>query len=276
MKIKTPVKVMNFHALLRIDAARRASERYIRMESEVSKIIDLVINNRNFILDKHTLRVDESMPPLNIYIGSDYAFCGSMNALVSGAMKEDEEGDRIIIGKKLRRPQDGVLLFMERDELDLRYEDVEAVLDDSVRNLRHSEIYIVYNHYYYSGRIGLRRKKVYPIVLGAEAENLYTEDFSLEGDVDDLLASLSTAYLSYELKIAATNSYAAENIMRHNATTESLKKIDERMAEEQRVVNKDKKMKAFAKVLDGYTKKLFFAGAFAKGAGKESGGGNLR
>jgi F0F1-type ATP synthase gamma subunit len=276
MKIKTPVKVMNFHALLRIDAARRASERYIRMESEVSKIIDLVINNRNFILDKHTLKADESMPPLNIYIGSDYAFCGSMNALVNGAMREDGEGDKIVIGKKLRRPAGGVLLAMDRDELDARYGDVEAVLDAGVRGLLHSEIYIVYNHYYYSGRIGLRRKKIYPIVLGAEAENLYTEDFSLEGDVNDLLASLSTAYLSYELKIAATNSYAAENIMRHNATTESLKKIDEKAAKDRRAENKTKRRKSFSKVLDGYTKKIFFEGAFAGSGGTEAKGGTER
>jgi F0F1-type ATP synthase gamma subunit len=273
MKIKTPVKVMNFHALLRIDAARRASERYIRMESEVSKIIDLVINNRNFVLDKHTLKTDESMPPLNIYIGSDYAFCGNMNALVNGAMREDGEGDRIIIGKKLRRPEGGVLLAMDRDELDGRYGDTEAIFERGVRELRYSEISVVYNHYYYSGRIGLRRKKIYPIVLGAEAENLYTEDFALEGDANDLLASLSAAYLSYELKIAATNSYAAENIMRHNATTESLKKIDEREAKERRAKNKAKKQKAFAKVLDGYTKKIFFEGAFAENRNAETGGG---
>jgi F0F1-type ATP synthase gamma subunit len=259
MKIKTIVKVMNFHALLHIDAARRASERYIRMESEVSKIIDLVINNRNFLLDKHTLKVDESMPPLNIYIGSDYAFCGSMNALVNGAMREDEEGDKLIIGKKLRRPESGVLLAINRDDLEEEYWKIEEILEKSVRELRHSEIYIVYNHYYYSGRIGLRRKKIYPIVLAAEAENLYTEDFSLEGDVNDLLVSLSSAYLSYELKIASTNSFAAENIMRHNATTESLKKIDERMEENKRLENKLKNRASFAKVLDSYTKKRFFA-----------------
>jgi F0F1-type ATP synthase gamma subunit len=258
MKIKTIVKVMNFHSLLHIDAARRASERYIRMESEVSKIIDLVINNRNFILDKHTLRVDENMPPLNIYIGSDYAFCGSMNALVNGAMREDEEGERIIIGKKLRRPEAGTLLAINRDELDERYDLVEELLKDSVYGLKHSSITVVYNHYYYSGRINLRRKKIYPIVLAAEAENLYTEDFSLEGDVNDLLASLSAAYLSYELKIASTNSFAAENIMRHNATTESLKKIDEKIAEDLRVANKKKKQASFVKVLDSYTKKRFY------------------
>jgi F0F1-type ATP synthase gamma subunit len=151
-----------------------------------------------------------------------------------------------------------VLLAMNRDDLDAHYDLIEEILDAGVRELKHSEIYIVYNHYYYSGRIALRRKKIYPIVLAAEAENLYTEDFSLEGDVNDLLASLSAVYLSYELKIASTNSFAAENIMRHNATTESLKKIDEKIAEDRRLENKQKKQKSFAKVLDSYTKKRFF------------------
>jgi F0F1-type ATP synthase gamma subunit len=268
MKIKTIVRVMNFHALLHIDAARRASERYIRMESEVSKIIDLVVNNRNFLLDKHMLKVDGNMPPLNIYIGSDYAFCGAMNSLVNGAMRGDDGGAGIIIGKKLRTPGEGVLLSMKREELDERYGLIEGILEDSVRGLKHSEIDIIYNHYYYSGRIALRRKRIYPIVLGAEAENLYTEDFSLEGDVNDLLASLSAAYLGYELRIAATNSFAAENIMRHAATTESLKKIDEREEEERRAENKLKKSASFAKVLDGYTKKRFSGVGAAVSGGK--------
>ncbi|MDR2132614.1 MAG: F0F1 ATP synthase subunit gamma [Clostridiales Family XIII bacterium] len=264
MKIKTIVKVMNFHALLHIDAARRASERYIRMESEVSKIIDLVINNRNFILDKHALRVDESAPVLNIYIGSDYAFCGNMNTVVNAAMREDEDCQKVVIGKKLRKPE-GTLLAIERDELEAEYGRIEELLEESVRDLKHSEIHIVYNHYYYSGRIALRRKKIYPIVLAGEAENLYTEDFSLEGDVDELLASLSAVYLSYELRIASTNSFAAENIMRHNATTESLKKIDERMEEMKRAENKRKKQVSFAKVLDSYTKKRMYRGETREG-----------
>jgi F0F1-type ATP synthase gamma subunit len=273
MKTKTPVKVMNFHALLRIDASRRASERYVRMEGEVSKIIDLVVNNRNFVLDRRARKADADRPALDILIGSDYAFCGSMNALVNAAMREDGERERIIIGKKLRRPEKGVLLAMGRDELERRFEEAEMILEKSVRELEHSEIRIVYNHYYHSGRIGLRRKKIYPTVSGAEAENLYTEDFSFEGDAEDLLASLSAAYLGYELRIAATNSYASENIMRHGATTESLKKIEEREEEGRRAANREKRAKAFSEVLDGYSKKLFFEGAFSEGGNKRPEGG---
>jgi F0F1-type ATP synthase gamma subunit len=260
MKIKTIVKVMNFHSLLHVDAARRISERYIRMESEVSKIIDLIVNNRNFILDKLSLKVDDTQPELNIYIGSDYAFCGSMNAVINAAIAEDEEAEKIIVGKKLRRNAPGTRVVMTRDGFDEEYERIEDILEDSLANQRHSAINVVYNHYYYSGRIGFRRKRIFPIVLAGEAENFYTEDFTVEGNSEELLLALCAAYVGYEMKIAATNSFASENVMRQNATTESLKKIDEREEAERMIEAKVKKQKSFRRVLDTYVKKSFYGG----------------
>jgi F0F1-type ATP synthase gamma subunit len=260
MRIKTIVKVMNFHSLLHVDAARRISERYIRMESEVSKIIDLIVNNRNFILDKLSLKVDDTKPELNVYIGSDYAFCGNMNTVINAAIAEDGEAEKIIIGKKLRRDASGTLMTLTRDGFDAEYGKIEAALADALTNQRHSVISVVYNHYYYSGRIGFRRKKVFPIVLAGEAENFYTEDFTVEGNAEELLLALCAAYVGYEMKIAATNSFASENIMRQNATTESLKKIDEREEEERLLEMKAKKQKSFRRVLDSYVKKSFYGG----------------
>jgi F0F1-type ATP synthase gamma subunit len=260
MRIKTIVKVMNFHSLLHVDAARRISEKYIRMESEVSRIIDLIINNRNFILDKLALKVNEKAPELNIYIGSDYAFCGGMNASVNAAIMEDEDAEKIVVGKKLRRSAPNTILAMNRDGLDKEYGRVADILEDSLTNQRHSAVNVVYNHYYYSGSIGFRRRRIYPIVLTGEAENFYTEDFSVEGSAEELLLALCSAYVGYELKIAATNSFAAENVMRQNATTESLKKIDEREAEERVLEAKVKKQASFRRLLDSYVKKSFYGG----------------
>ncbi|MDR0906957.1 MAG: F0F1 ATP synthase subunit gamma [Oscillospiraceae bacterium] len=260
MRIKTIVKVMNFHSLLHVDSARRISEKYIRMESEVSKIIDLIINNRNFILDKLALKVDDMQPELNIYIGSDYAFCGSMNAVVNAAIAEDEDAEKIIVGKKLKRNAPNTALVLTRDGFNDAYEEVEAILVDSLSEMKHSSINVVYNHYYYSGRIGFRRKKIFPIVLSGEAENFYTEDFSVEGQTEELLRALCASFVGYELKIAATNSFAAENIMRQNATTESLKKIEEREAEDSVLEAKQKKQVSFRRVLDSFVKKSFYGG----------------
>ena len=260
MKIKTTVKVMNFHSLLHIDSARRQTEKYIRMESEVSKIIDLIVNNRNFILDKHVLRVNEFAPELNIYIGSDLSFCGALNSQVNSIMMDDEDADKIIVGRKLRSfGAPNVILRMTKEEFDEQYDLVERELEKSVHGLLHSSINVIYNHYYYAGRISIRKKKIFPVPLTGESSG-YTEDFAVEGDVDRLLRSLVSTYCGYEVKIASINSFASENVMRQNATTESLKKIDEIMAENLRVERKEKRQKAFGKVLEGYVKKSVYGG----------------
>jgi F0F1-type ATP synthase gamma subunit len=260
MKIKNIVKVMNFHALLHIDAARRMTEKYIRMESEVQKIIDIIVNNRNFILDKITLDPSESAPQLNIYIGSDYSFCGGLNKLVLNAMLHDTDADKITVGRKMKVASvPGLKLAMTKEEFDENYAEVESLLEDSVFYLRHSSINVIYNHYYNAGRIALRRRKVFPIPLAADPEG-YTEDFVVEGDVDSLLRRLTSTYASYEVKIASINSFAAENIMRQEATTESLKKIEEIEEEELRVQRKEDRLKSFAKAQDGYVRKMSYGG----------------
>ncbi|MDR1293200.1 MAG: F0F1 ATP synthase subunit gamma [Clostridiales Family XIII bacterium] len=260
MKMKTVVKVMNFHSLVHIDAARRMTEKYIRMEAEVTKIIDIIVNNRNFILDKLALKVNEVAPPLNIYIGSDFSFCGGLNSIIRDEMMKDDEGEKIIIGRKLRASTaDDVLVAMTKEEFDEEYYRIERILDDSIRHMRHSSINVIYNHYYHSGNISLRNRKIFPIPL-ASGNDHSTEDFVVEGDVESLLRSLTSTYASYEVKIASINSFASENIMRQAATTESLKKIDEIEETQLREARKVAKQKAFAKVFDNYIKKTVHGG----------------
>lgn len=262
MKVKTVVKVMNFHALLHIDSARRATEKYIRMESEVAKIIDIIMNNRNFILDKVALRVNEEAPPLNIYIGSDRSFCGGLNTQVTSRMLEDYDGEKITVGRKILTASENVpdvLLALSREEFDADFAQVEEILKNSIFYGKHSSINVIYNHYYHTGRIALRKRTIFPVPL-ASAPDGYTEDFVVDGDVDLLLRNLVSTYAGYEVKIASINSFAAENIMRQNATTESLKKIDEIMQEREKEERKAKKQKAFEKVLDSYMKKSVYGG----------------
>ena len=49
MGVKNVVKVMNFHALIRVDAAKRKARRYQLMEKEVMSMLDQIMNNRNLI-----------------------------------------------------------------------------------------------------------------------------------------------------------------------------------------------------------------------------------
>ena len=65
-------------------------------------------------------------------------------------------------------------------------------------------------------------------------------------------------YVHYELLLAIVNSRAAENVLRQNATTESLKKIDELEEEQAMAERRQKRDKEFQKVIDNYVKKKMY------------------
>ena len=80
------------------------------------------------------------------------------------------------------------------------------------------------------------------------------DDFEIEGDAQELLEDMMISCLVYEVRIAAASAYAAENIMRQNATSESLKKLDEMESEAARVERKKKNQAAFRKTIDSFIK----------------------
>lgn len=100
MKIKSVVKVMNFHSLLRVDRAKRNAEKYFLYEEKLTDFADDILNNRNLILDKKIIKLSKSKKPLNIYIGNDLGFCGNFNTNVNTMIKEDKNSNKIIIRKK--------------------------------------------------------------------------------------------------------------------------------------------------------------------------------
>ncbi len=255
MKIKTIVKVMNFHSLIRVDSARKKAEKYLLLEKEASDIIDMIVNNRNFILDKKMWEVDQSKPPLNIYFGSDFGFCGSINFQINQLLSRDDNSDKILIGKKIRTNHKGVLVKIAREDFVKRYEDIEKILENSIRERENSQINLIYNHFNNTSDIELKTKKIFPFDIGANGKGKYKEDYYVEGDANTILINLVTSYLNYEVKIADVNSFASENIMRQNSTSESLKKIDEIEAEEKVIRRRVKMKKEFDRVIESYIKK---------------------
>ena len=51
MSIRNIVKVMNFHALIRVDNAKRKADKYRMMEEQLYRMMDVNMNNRNLILE---------------------------------------------------------------------------------------------------------------------------------------------------------------------------------------------------------------------------------
>ena len=260
MNIKAIVKVMNFHALLRVDRAHKEADQYQMLEREVARMVDIIQNNRNFILDRWVLQPKEGAPRLRIYIGSDMGFCGAVNASVNGVLdKEAPENTVISIGRKLH-DREMVALSVTRDEFEPRYAEIEKLLSEAVRKRKYSGIDIIYDHYYNMSHIELLEKTIFPVEFERSTQETYKEDFSVEGgDVNELMEELLITYLNYEVKSAAVNAFASENILRQNATNESLKRIDEMEERALWAYRKERNLVAARRVIDSYTKTKYRA-----------------
>ena len=145
MNVKAVVKVMNFHALLRVEASSKRALMYQTMEEELAAMMQIIQSNRNLRLDKCIKLPDPELPVLRIYLGSDLGFCGSVNTYVSTTMQKDTRTEKIVIGRKLRRPAE-VSLFLTQEDFAENFEEVRAYLEKAVRERCWSAVEIVYNH----------------------------------------------------------------------------------------------------------------------------------
>ncbi|MCD8077292.1 MAG: F0F1 ATP synthase subunit gamma [Lachnospiraceae bacterium] len=255
MNIKNIVKVMNFHALVRVDAAKRKAVKYMMLSDELYEMLDQIMNNRNLVLDKSIMKADPTRPSLTFYIGSDYGFCANYNSLVNNLMLEDE-GEKVVIGKKLRTPRSGVALRFSKDDFENRLPQMEELIRRGIEEREYSSIHVVYHRYINSTTSELENRKIFPIEVPAnEDRSRYREDFLIEGDLSEILRGIVLTYVLYEIELANISGFASENVMRQNTTQESLKKIEEREEEQLMRDRRERRSQEFRKVIENYTKK---------------------
>ncbi|MBS6396015.1 MAG: F0F1 ATP synthase subunit gamma [Clostridiales bacterium] len=254
MNIKNVVKVMNFHALVRVDRAKREAQKYMLMSGELYQMLDQIMNNRNLVLDKSVMQPDPKKPSLTFYIGSDFGFCSNYNTLVNHAMNEDD-GDKVLIGKKMRCHTGSTVMRIHRGHIRENLYHVEEILKDSLWEKQHSSIRIVYNRYINSTTSRLETMQLYPMeVPRREDAAAYRQDYVVEGDLSEILRQLLLTYIMYEIELACISGYAAENVMRQTTTQESLDKIEEREAQRLMEERKDRREKEFSKVIESFSK----------------------
>lgn len=261
MSIRNVVKVMNFHALIRVDNARRQADKYKMMEEQLMYMMDNITNNRNLILDKKIFEVPKKAPEINIYIGSDLGFCSNYNSQMNEKLLSDASASRkLLIGRKLAgRRAENVDLSIYTADIEREMPRIREYLEEKIWKKECSRINIIYNHYENTTTIYSKKLQIFPIVRKKETDiKSYNEDFAMGGDINDLMNRMIATYVYYELKLALVNSRAAENIMRQNATTESLKKIDEMEEEAQMEERRTRRNKEFQKVVDNYVKKKMY------------------
>lgn len=255
MNIKNIVKVMNFHALVRVDAAKRKAVKYMMLSEELYEMLDQIMNNRNLVLDKSIMKPDPKQPPLTFYIGSDYGFCANYNSLVNGMLLEDE-GEKVLIGKKLRNPKDGLRLRIQKDTFEDQIPAIEELIRAAIEDRRNSSISIVFHRYINSTTSELIKRRLYPMDVPARKDRgYYKEDFLIEGNLSEILRGILLTYVLYEVELSNISGFASENVMRQNTTQESLKKIEEREEEQLMVERRIRRGEEFKKVIENYSKK---------------------
>ena len=262
MSVKNVVKVMNFHALLRVNDARKKVEKAYKYERELKYVISSIINNRNFIQNHLSLKFPVNAAELNIYIGSDLGFCNNFNSDIINILKEDKsENDKIIIGKKIKINVSNILLYMDKEKFPKEYNKIFDIVLDGVLNKKYSKINVVYIHYYNLNEQKVIKRTILPVDFNDELgntkedNNSYLDDYVVEGDVMYIIWSLVSTYVSTEIKIAEAWSWASENVKRQAFTSESLKKIEEREEEQLRKDRKELKKKKFIVLVEANNKR---------------------
>lgn len=255
MRIKNVVKVMNFHSLLRVDASKRRAESYRNVGEEITKIIKQIVYNKNLVLDKKTIIPDAKMPKLNIYIANDYGFCGNFNSQVSRQIRHDKDDYKIIIGKKIIYSDEKTILKIDKDNFYTEFSKIEKTINDAVQDLSYSEINLYYNHYNSSTSFEFRKLTLFPIDFDGDYDT--KNDFVIETDITNMLHSLLSFYILYELRMCECISRAAENVIRSQITSQALDKIEEIEIDDENRRRKEKKNNLVLKTVENFKKISF-------------------
>ncbi len=258
MGVENIVKVMNFHALLRVNDARRRVSRAYEYEKELKYILYCIVNNRIFKQEKISLELPKGKKELNIYIGSDLGFCASYNAdVLNVLLKDDPKNDKILIGKKIFHDAQNVLLTLTKEEFQKNNNIVNELMMDKLINKEYSRINLIYIHYYNLSKQKIQKRAILPFdytsdeIAGDSFKEIKAiDDFVVEGDLEYILWNLIVTYLSIEIKIADAWGWASENVQRQMFTNSSLNKIKEQNEEKRRIERKEIKSKEFKQIIE--------------------------
>ncbi len=250
--IKNVVKVMNFHSLLRVDKARKRAEKYLTVGNEITKILTEILYNKNLVLDKQALIPDKNKPILDIYIANDYGYCGDFNSSVRRAIMKNVDNYKIIIGSKIVYKDNKTVLKMEKDLFNEEFSKLQHYIEKSLIDMSYSEINIYYNHYYTSTTFEFKKVNVFPIEFTGEYYS--GVDFTAETNLQNMLKSLVSFYICYQLKMCECVSEAAENLNRNQITNMALDKIEEKEEERRNQYLRKRNEEACFKNVENYKK----------------------
>ena len=145
-----------------------------------------------------------------------------------------------------------VVLKIDKEDFFKRFLEIERIIDDALLKQSVSEINVYYNHFYSLTSFEFVKIQLFPVEF--KGEYYEGEDFVMETDVKEVLGSLMTFYICYELKMCESISYAAENVLRSQITSSALDKIKEKEEEMRHEEMKKRKEKSVLKSVENFKK----------------------
>lgn len=249
------VKVMNFHALLNVDNAKKKADELMGVGNELTKLIQRIIYNKNLILDKNVLTPNPNNPKLSIYIASDLGFCGNFNSIIKEQIRKDKDCYKIIIGKQIKYKDDLTILTMEKKDFYEEFKKIDNIISEAILNLTYSEINVYYNHYYNTTTFDFVKAQVFPIEFAGTYYD--QEDYVIETNIHKMLSNMLSFYICYELKMYEKNCFAAENIKRSIITKLSLEKLKELEDKQKAEELRKRKEITILKTVENYKKTVY-------------------
>ena len=249
------VKVMNFHALLNVDNAKKKADELMGVGNELTKLIQRIIYNKNLILDKNVLTPNPNNPKLSIYIASDLGFCGNFNSIIKEQIRKDKDCYKIIIGKQIKYKDDLTILTMEKKDFYEEFKKLDNIISEAILNLTYSEINVYYNHYYNTTTFDFVKAQVFPIEFAGTYYD--QEDYVIETNIHKMLSNMLSFYICYELKMYEKNCFAAENIKRSIITKLSLEKLKELEDKQKAEELRKRKEITILKTVENYKKTVY-------------------
>lgn len=235
------VRVMDFHALARIDKARSTAQKTRLTEALLEKTIRQISYNKNLNIDKKLLVSNKDGVDLNIYIGSDLSFCGDFNSTILAELMNDKSDAKIVVGQKIyNAANENFLYAISKEDFYRDASRISQIIDELLSDNRIRSVNVIYNKYYSIDDIRLEKEQIFPVNLPETEGDNYDVDYVIEHDANRILCNVMAVYLNFKVKIAETSSWAAENVNREKIARESLKRIDD-LKEEKRLEENQKK-----------------------------------
>ena len=212
MKFEKSIELKKLHSLLNINCVKKKIQSNKPVTNELTKLIKELIYNKNIDFNKNLLTPDKNKPKLNIFISN-----------FSEQIDECDDDYRIIIGKKIENKDNKTLLNVNTKNFKTDIYKIEKIVYNGLKDMKYSEIYLIYNHYYKYGDVRNKTTQLFPLTI--DGRSFDGPKIIPKTDIDETIIGFITFYILCQIQTSLDMSIASENVFKKQTLDISLKKL---------------------------------------------------